>query len=152
MILSLPRSRESQSARRSAISPWKPTILVAEDSADAREMMRLLLESKGYQVVPAENGILAMEVAINNRPDLLLLDLELPKLDGLSVTKSLRLHPGFRQVPIVIVSGHDPFRYRQTALDAGCDEYLLKPVDFDLLHDLLDRYVPRQRRFAVKSA
>ena len=152
MILSLPGSRKSQTARRLSGLPRKPTILVAEDSADSREMMQVLLESKGYQVVSAENGIRALEVAIRNRPDLLLLDLELPRLDGLSVTKNLRLHPGFRQVPIVIISGHDPIRYRQTALDAGCDDYLLKPIDFDRLHDLLDRYVPRQHHVAVKFA
>jgi two-component system cell cycle response regulator DivK len=79
------------------------------------------------------------------------LDLQLPKLDGLSVTRNLRQHPIFKDVPIIILSGHDPTRYLQQAIDAGCDEYLLKPINFDHLQVLLDRLVPcAQAR--VKSA
>jgi CheY-like chemotaxis protein len=152
MGLSVIGSRKSATARRVAVSPWNPTILVAEDSADSREMMKLLLESQGYQVISAEDGIRALEVAITSRPDALLLDLELPKLDGLAVTRNLRLDPCFERVPIIIVSGHDPSRYRQAALDAGCDDYLLKPLNFGRLSNLLDRLIPGQRRAAVKSA
>jgi len=152
MILGVNGSSKSLAARRLRISPWKPTILVAEDSDDSREMMQVLLETRGYQVVSAENGIRAMEVAIRSQPDALLLDLELPKLDGLAVTRNLRLHPRFRRVPIIIVSGHDPNRYRQAALDAGCNDYLLKPISFDRLNELLDRFVPRQGRRKVKYA
>jgi len=135
-----------------SISPWQPTILIAEDSADAREMMQLLLETKGYQVITAENGIHAFEMAVRNRPDALLLDLSLPKLDGLSVTRNLRLNPNFKNVPIIVISGHDPNRYRQAAKDAGCDEYFLKPIDFDRLQLVLDRMVSRERHALVKSA
>lgn len=137
-----------------ALSSWKPTILIAEDSADSREMMQLLLEQKGYQVVAASDGMHAVEVALSSRPDLVLLDLELPKLDGLSVTRNLRLDPKFKDVPIIILSGHDPSRFRQDALDAGCDDYLLKPIDFDSLHELLDRMMSAVRlpRTFIKSA
>jgi len=137
---------------RISISPWQPTILIAEDSADAREMLQVLLETKGYQVITAENGIHAFEMAVRNRPDALLLDLQLPKLDGLSVTKNLRLNPNFKNVPIIIISGHDPNHYRQAAQDAGCDEYFLKPIDFDRLQLVLDRMVPRERRQHIKCA
>ena len=132
----------------------RPTILIAEDSADSREMMQLLLETRGYQVIAADDGMDALEVALSSRPDLLLLDLELPKLDGLSVTRSLRLDPKFKDVPIIILSGHDPSRFRQEALDAGCNDYLLKPINFDLLHELLDRMIDdaRQPRSFIKSA
>lgn len=137
-----------------ALSSSKPRILIAEDSADSREMMQLLLEQRGYQVVAADNGTHALEVALSSRPDLVLLDLELPKLDGLSVTRNLRLDPRFKDIPIVILSGHDPSRFRQDALDAGCDDYLLKPIDFDLLHELLDRMIGAARapRSFIKSA
>ena len=145
-----PSGRETSG--RISISPWQPTILIAEDSADAREMLQVLLETKGYQVITAENGIHAFEIAVRNRPDALLLDLSLPKLDGLSVTRNLRLNPNFKDVPIIIVSGHDPDRYRQQALDAGCDEYFLKPINFDRLQLVLDRMVPRERRQRVKCA
>ncbi len=132
----------------------RPTILIAEDSADSREMMQLLLETRGYQVIAADDGMDALEVALSSRPDLLLLDLELPKLDGLSVTRNLRLDPKFKDVPIIILSGHDPSRFRQEGLDAGCNDYLLKPINFDLLHELLDRMIDgaRQPRSFIKSA
>ena len=147
-------SASSKMVTGDAVSSWRRTILIAEDSADSREMMQLLLETRGYQVVAADDGVHALEVALSSRPDLVLLDLELPKLDGLSVTRELRLHPNFKGVPIVILSGHDPSRFRQEALDAGCDDYLLKPINFDLLHELLDRMIDgaRQPRSLVRSA
>ena len=135
-------------------SPDRPLILVAEDSADSREMMQLLLETRGYQVIAAHDGVHAIEVALGSRPDLVLLDLDLPKLDGMSVTRALRLHSDFKDVPIIILSGHDPSRFRREALKAGCDDYLLKPINFDRLHQLLDRMIDdaRRPRSFVKSA
>jgi CheY-like chemotaxis protein len=152
MILSVNGSAKAQPAPRLAVLPWKPTILIAEDSADSREMMQVLLEIKGYKVISAENGIRAMEVAITNQPDAVLLDLELPQLDGLAVTRNLRLQPKLKRLPIIIISGHDPCRFREAALDAGCDDYVLKPISFDQLDELLDRFVPRQNRRKFKSA
>ena len=119
----------------------KPTILVAEDSYDGREMMRMLLGLKGYQVLLAENGVNAVEAALTRRPDLILLDLELPRLDGLGVIRILRSHREFRDTPIIIVSGHDPASHRQTALAAGCTDYLLKPIDFERLDTILEQHV-----------
>jgi len=145
-------SSHASAEHRLAIQPWKPTILVAEDSSDSREMMHLLLESWGYTVIEAENGVRALEVAMKGKPDAVLLDLALPRLDGLSVTRNLRLHPSFKETPIIIVSGHDPRSHRKKALDAGCDEYLLKPINFDGLQTLLDRFVPREPRARVKYA
>ena len=147
-------SASSKMVTADALSSWRPTILIAEDSADSREMMQLLLETRGYQVVAADDGVQALEVALSSRPDFMLLDLELPKLDGLSVTRELRLHPNFKDIPIVIVSGHDPSRFRREALNAGCDDYLLKPINFDHLHELLDRMIDgaRQPRSLVRSA
>jgi len=132
--------------------PWKPTILIAEDNADSREMLQVMFESRGYRVIAADNGTQALEVALRDQPDALLLDLQLPKLDGLSVTRTLRQHPTFKDVPIIIVSGHDPNRYRQQAIEAGSDEYMRKPIDFDRLQVWLDRMVPREPRALVTSA
>ena len=117
----------------------RPIILVADDSADNREMMQVLLGLKGYDVIVAENGKQAVEIALADIPDLILLDLELPLLDGLAVARNLLRH---RQVPIVVVSGHDPLKYRQLALDAGCTDFLLKPVDFERLDAILQSKVP----------
>ena len=120
----------------------QPKILIAEDSADGREMLTMLLSLKGYDVVSAENGIEAVEVALAKRPDLILVDLELPKLNGIDVTRNLRRHANLKDTPIIIVSGHDPVRHRQTALEAGCTDYLLKPIDFDHLDTILISRVP----------
>ena len=147
-------SASSKMVTADAFPSCKPIILIAEDSADSREVMQLLLEQRGYQVVAADDGLHALEVAVSSRPNLVLLDLDLPKLDGLSVTRNLRMDPKFKDVPIIILSGHDPSRFRQDSLDAGCDDYLLKPIDFDSLHELLDRMIgdARRPRSFIKSA
>ena len=119
-----------------------PTILVAEDSADGREMMLMLLGLKGYKVLCAEDGQVAVDLALLSLPDLILLDLDLPRLDGLGVTRNLRSHQEFKGTAIVIISGHDPIPYRQFALEAGCTDYLLKPIDFDHLDVILKARVP----------
>ena len=152
--VAVPTASKATAAARRTISLYRPMILVAEDSADSREMMQLLLETKGYQVIAAVDGMHAVEVALSSRPDLVLLDLELPRLDGLSVTRELRLHPTLTDVPIIILSGHDPSRFRKEALDAGCDDYLLKPINFDRLEELLGQMIarPYRPRSFIKSA
>jgi len=120
----------------------KPVILIAEDSLDGREMLGTLLQLKGYDVVCAENGVQALEVALTASPDLMLVDLELPRLDGLNVARNIRRNARLQHVPIVIVSGHDPEKHRQAALDAGCTDYLMKPIDFSRLDAILKHNVP----------
>src|SRR5437870_10660820 len=106
-IINSQRSFAAAAATKRARSRAKPMILIAEDSQDGREMMQVLLGSKGYDVLSAENGLEAVEVALTSFPDLILLDLQLPQLDGLAVTRNLRRHPRFKEVPIVVISGHD---------------------------------------------
>lgn len=120
----------------------RPKILIAEDNKDARDMMETLLSLKGYEVLSAENGVGALEVALTSCPDMILLDLELPGLDGLEVVRILRSHPEFRNTPIIIVSGHDPAGYRERAINAGCSDYLRKPIDFERLNTILNSTVP----------
>jgi two-component system cell cycle response regulator DivK len=105
-------------------------------------MLQVLLESKGYEVISAGDGHLAVEAALRQLPDLILVDLQLPGLDGLSIAKELRLHPEFERVAIIIISGCDPWRYRDEALTAGCDDYLLKPINFERLDEILIERVP----------
>ena len=129
----------------------KPTILIVEDSFDGREMMRTLLKLKGYRVLTADTGPKAIEVALTKSPDLILMDLELPQLDGLGVARNLRGYDRFKEIPIIIVSGHDPCGHRQEALDAGCTDYLLKPIDFTLLDAILERSLPLWKVLALKG-
>ena len=123
----------------------KKLFLVVEDFEDSRFMMRKLLEMAGYRVVEATDGEEAVEVALEERPALILMDLSLPKLDGLAATRKIRKHKGFGNVPIVAVSAHDSPESRQEALDAGCNEYVAKPVDFDQLNTLLERFITKGR-------
>lgn len=126
-------------------SPNPQTVLIVEDNDDGRFMLRTFLQLKGYRVIEARDGLEAIAAATGERPDLILMDLQLPGLDGISVARELRMNPQSSYVPIVIVSGWDPKRHRPEALAAGCDEYLFKPVDFSLLDQVLDRYLPAVR-------
>jgi two-component system, cell cycle response regulator DivK len=127
-----------QSAQAFSIARTKPLILIAEDSLDGREMMRALLRIKGYDVLVAEDGVQAIDMALKNSPDLIFIDLELPRLDGISVIRNIRRSTKLPGVPIIIVSGHDPVRYQEGAIEAGCTDYLMKPIDFDRLDAILE--------------
>lgn len=118
-------------------------VLVVEDFEDNRFMMRRLLEMSGYSVVEAVNGQEAVEAADRERPDIILMDLSLPKLDGLAATRRIREQDGLKKVPIVAVSAHDTADFHAEALAAGCNEYVTKPIDFDHLVDLLDRMLKK---------
>jgi len=117
----------------------RPVVLVVEDFEDNRFMMRRLLEMSGYRVVEAVNGNQAVELATSVRPDIILMDLSLPQLDGLAATRRIRTQGGLARVPIVAVSAHDSADFHAEALAAGCNEYVTKPIDFDQLVNLLDR-------------
>ena len=117
----------------------RPTVLVVEDFEDNRFMMKRLLEMSGYRVVEAVNGNQAVESAATERPDIILMDLSLPQLDGLAATRRIRAQENARKVPIVAVSAHDSADFHAEALAAGCNEYVTKPIDFDQLVQLLDR-------------
>jgi CheY-like chemotaxis protein len=119
------------------------TVLVVEDFADNRFMMRRLLEMSGYHVVEAVDGKEAVEVAESARPDLILMDLSLPRLDGLDATRRIRELDGLSLIPIVAVSAHDTNDFHADALAAGCNEYVTKPIDFDELESLLKKLLTK---------
>jgi two-component system, cell cycle response regulator DivK len=123
----------------------KRLFLLVEDFEDSRFMMRQLLEMAGYNVVEATDGEEAIELAVTKQPELILMDLSLPKLDGLAATRRIRQQRGLSEVPIVAVSAHDSPGLRTEALAAGCDEYVTKPIDFDQLSSLLTRLLPEGR-------
>ena len=128
-----------------AIEATRPTVLVVEDFEDNRFMMRRLLEMSGYRVVEAVNGNQAVEMAEQESPDIILMDLSLPMLDGLAATRRIRERngAGAGRVPIVAVSAHDSADFHAEALAAGCNEYVTKPIDFDQLVGLLDRLLKK---------
>ncbi len=121
------------------------TVLVVEDFEDNRFMMRRLLEMSGYRVVEAVNGREAVDKAVSERPDLILMDLQLPRLNGFAVARFVRQTDALRDVPIIVVSAHDPAKHRNLALAAGCNAYVQKPIDFDSLDGMILNLVGSRR-------
>jgi CheY-like chemotaxis protein len=114
-----------------------PLVLIVEDHADTREMLRILLNMNGCRVIEAEDGEQAMSVADKDHPDLILLDLKMPLLDGLTVTRLIRSHPVLNEVPIVLITGMATPQLHREALSAGCNDCLIKPLDFERLQELI---------------
>ena len=112
-------------------------ILIVEDSDDARYFMRLALEDLGYIIVEAENGVKAVEVAQSERPDIILMDLSLPLMDGIKATEKIRATDGLAAVPVVAVTAHQETDFREGAKAAGFNAYVTKPIDIDFLSDLI---------------
>ena len=117
------------------------TVLLVEDTEDNRQMMRRLLEMSGFRVVEATNGREAVEVASQVQPQIILMDLSLPIIDGLAATRQIRNLPELNTVPIVAVSAHDTADFHSEALDAGCDAYVTKPINYTELEHLVTRLI-----------
>lgn len=113
------------------------TVLLVEDTEDNRFMMRRLLEMSGYRVVEATNGEEAVRVAEAEAPGLILMDLSLPMIDGLAATRLIRKLPKCKKTPIIAVSAHDSSDFLAEALEAGCNSYITKPIDFSELENLI---------------
>jgi CheY-like chemotaxis protein len=113
-------------------------VLVANDSADTRDLLRCWLETKRCRVVEAINGLGAVELTRGEYPDLILMDIRMPVLDGLTATRRIRETGGERRVPIVCISTYPTQEAKAEALAAGCHSFISEPIDFDLLSELLD--------------
>lgn len=115
------------------------TILVAEDHLDSRDALRALLEAFGYRVLEAVNGREAVDIALKRRPDLILMDIMMPELDGFEATRELRRHAETHATPIIAVTAMEGAH--QLAIQAGANDYVRKPVDIRRLvakvHDWL---------------
>ena len=116
-----------------------PTVLLVEDTEDNRFMMRRLLEMSGYRVVEAMNGEEAVRLARTESPQLILMDLSLPVIDGLAATRLIRKLPALASTPIIAVSAHDSSDFQAEAVEAGCNSYVTKPIDFGQLETLIEQ-------------
>jgi CheY-like chemotaxis protein len=115
-----------------------PTVLVAEDSSDTRQMLKRALEVKGYRVIEAENGREAVELTGQYKPQLIIIDLNMPVLDGLETIKYVRMMKGVaKETPIVAITAFDVYGMEEAAIQAGCNEYLSKPFDLDQLDKVI---------------
>src|ERR1043166_1341665 len=105
-------------------------ILLVDDSEDNRDMLARRLKRKGHEVLVAGDGHQAIAMTKSQMPDLGLMDLNLPGLDGWSATRQLKGTPETRAIPVIALTAHAMNDYRRKALAAGCDDYQIKPVDF----------------------
>jgi CheY-like chemotaxis protein len=120
------------------------TILVVDDVSDNRILMSLSLQDMGYRVLTACDGEEAVAIAERARPDLILMDIAMPQLDGLGATRRIRDTGGLKHIPIVAITAFDTSGFRRAAFDAGFDGYLTKPFDFERLETLINRLISGQ--------
>jgi CheY-like chemotaxis protein len=117
------------------------TIMVVEDYDDTRILLKCCLEELGYSVLEATNGQEAVDIASREHPDLILMDLDLPILDGIAATQCIRQQSEMENVPIVAVTAY-PLSYTHVkAFAKGCNEYMAKPIDLAELGRIVDRYL-----------
>ena len=120
-----------------------PTVLVVEDYDDARELIGMWLAGSGYRVIEARDGAEAIEAARRECPDLVIMDMSLPTLDGLTATQAIRKIEELCEVPVIACSAHDVQEWADKALAAGCNEFVSKPVDFAARETPLKRLLPQ---------
>jgi two-component system cell cycle response regulator DivK len=109
------------------------TILYVEDNAENRLLIRRILQAEGFNMMEAASAAQALEVIQAHSPDLILMDINLPEMDGYTLTARLKAMPQLNQVPIIALTANVMRGDRERTLEAGCDGYIQKPVDVDLL-------------------
>ncbi|WP_103104868.1 response regulator [Brevibacillus reuszeri] len=119
-------------------------ILLVEDNEMNRDMLSRRLMRKGYEVIIAVDGQEGVEAAKNELPDLILMDLSLPVLDGWDATRQLKAFPQTKHIPIIALTAHAMASDRETALAAGCDDFDTKPVEWSRLLEKLQHYLKEE--------
>ncbi|MDO8397942.1 MAG: response regulator [Bradyrhizobium sp.] len=118
-------------------------ILLIEDNEQNRYLATFLLEKSGYSVVPASNGPTGVELGSSFRPKGILLDIQLPGMDGYQVARALRLNPSLNDVPIIAVTSYAMAGDREKAMEAGCDGYIEKPIDPETFVSEIEKFFRR---------
>jgi CheY-like chemotaxis protein len=113
-------------------------VLLVEDVEDTRLFMRLALEDQGFIVFEAEDGQAAVASAMRDAPDVILMDLSLPRMDGFAAAKLMRQEQGLKNVPIIAVTAHHETGFRSDAKASGFDAYVTKPIDVNWLKELIN--------------
>lgn len=137
-----PTSQLQTNTDTQEFTPQDFLVLVVDDTVDNLVIISLHLQQSGYRVVTATDGEEAIKVAALTHPDLILMDISMPGLDGLGATRKIREHPTLRPVPIIAVTAFTTEGFQRAAYDAGMEGYLTKPIDFDRLNDLVRSLLP----------
>ncbi|NWG06155.1 MAG: response regulator [Chloroflexi bacterium] len=123
----------------------KGTILYVEDNPDNRMLVRRILLSEEYGLLEANNAFEALEVLKTNKPDLILMDINMPDMDGYTLTARIKTMPGFERIPILALTANVMRGDREKTLEAGCDGYIQKPLDIDQLIKEIERFLARRK-------
>jgi two-component system cell cycle response regulator DivK len=117
------------------------TILYVEDNKDNRNLVRRVLMSEGYIYFEAVNAAEAMKTLDEVIPDLILMDINMPDVDGFTLTAQIKMKPGFENIPVVALTANVMRGDREKSLEAGCDGYIQKPIDIDTISDQIQHYL-----------
>ena len=135
----LPDFNRADSPAEGQTGESKFLILVVDDSADNLAVISLYLQQQGYRVVTANNGEDAVNVATQMLPNVILMDINLPALDGLGATRRIRETEGLRDTPVIAITAFGTEGFQRAAYDVGVSGYLTKPIDLDRMHQLIAR-------------
>ncbi|MGE5462806.1 MAG: response regulator [Syntrophothermus sp.] len=122
----------------------KTTIMYVEDNLENRILVRRILMAEDYAILEAVNAVDALNLLQNNRPDLILMDINMPDMDGYTLTAKIKSMPGFERVPILALTANVMRGDKEKTIEAGCDGYIQKPLDIDQLIREVERFLPRR--------
>jgi len=125
----------------------KEKILLVEDNPRHMRLLKMTLGATGYTLLEATDGGEALEMAVRERPDLILMDIQLPKINGLAVTRKLRGIPEFKRTPIIAITAYAMKGDRERAIQAGCDAYLSKPVNTRELPGIIATIIKQRQKY-----
>jgi CheY-like chemotaxis protein len=122
----------------------KGRILVVEDNMDTYELVHFILEKNGFETFLASNGRDGVNAAFKQKPDLIIMDMSMPEMDGWTATNLIKKEEQTKAIPVIAVTAHALPGDRQRAMDAGCDEYITKPMDLDELVETVQYWVNKR--------
>ena len=117
------------------------TILYVEDNIDNRTLVRRILMAEGYNLLEAVNALQALDILKNTQPNLILMDINMPDMDGYSLTAKIKGTPGLESIPIIALTANVMRGDREKSLEAGCDGYIQKPIDIDSLSEQIESFL-----------
>jgi len=121
-------------------------ILIVEDNELNLELISDILKIKGYQIISANNGKDAIRLAKETHPDLILMDIQLPVMDGYEATRRIKSDPEFKAIPIIAVTSFTMKGDKEKVMEAGCDGYIVKPIDIKRLPELVKEYLQKNKK------
>ena len=123
--------------------PNNATILYVEDNVDNRTLVRRILTAEGYTIIEAMNATQALEILKSTKPSLILMDINMPDIDGYTLTSQIKSTPGLGSIPVIALTANVMRGDRERSLEAGCDGYIQKPIDIDALSEQIERFLRR---------